>query len=226
MIIWRHNSAFRYWLKFYQLIRHVVLFALAPSAWTDFLCIMRLTRGIMSNLVLRSSFENYWCWRKFEKDIFILAILNVIFFFFFLGLEKNESVPIPVIPLPSVPSTEQKEESVQISISVTTNQVRARKIKTIRFRKSGATEVGINKGIAGSMIRSNFLLDFACLPLRIYVGGKIAGKKITKPNKHLKAELGKNFNFQWTRALNQNNLNNIAFFFLHFSMAIDVISFL
>ena len=98
-------------------------------------------------------------------------------FSFFLGLEKNESVPIPVIPLPSVPSTEQKDESVQISISVTTNQVRARKIETIRFRKSGATEVGINKGIAGSMIRSNFLLDFACLPLRIYVGGKIAGKK-------------------------------------------------
>lgn len=40
----------------------------------------------------------------------------------FPGLEKNEIVPIPVIPLPSVPSTEQKEESVQISISVTTNQ--------------------------------------------------------------------------------------------------------
>ena len=182
---------------------------------------MRLTRGIMSNLVLRSSFENYWCWRKFEKDIFILAILNVIFFFFFLGLEKNESVPIPVIPLPSVPSTEQKDESVQISISVTTNQVRARKIKTVRFRISGPAEVGINKGIAGSMIRSNFLLDFACLPLRIYVGGKIAGKKITKPNKHFKTEsikkLGKKFNFQWTKALCQNNLNNIAFFFTFFN---------
>ena len=160
---------------------------------------------------------------KIRKIYFHSGNVKRYFLFLFLGLEKNESVPVPVIPPPSVPSTEQKEESVQISISVTTNQVRARKIKTIRFRKSGATEVGINKGIAGSMIRSNFLLDFACLPLRIYVGGKIAGKKITKPNKHFKTELGKNFNFQWTRALNQNNLNNIAFFFLHFSMAIDVI---
>ena len=146
---------------------------------------------------------------KIRKIYFHSGNVKRYFLFLFLGLEKNESVPVPVIPPPSVPSTEQKEESVQISISVTTNQVRARKIKTIRFRISGSAEVGINKGIAGSMIRSNFLLDFACLPLRIYVEGKIAGKKITKP-------MGKNFNFQWTRALNQDNLNNIAFFFFTF----------
>ena len=114
---------------------------------------------------------------KIRKIYFHSGNVKRYFLFLFLGLEKNESVPVPVIPPPSVPSTEQKEESVQISISVTTNQVRARKIKTIRFRISGPAEVGINKGIAGSMIRSNFLLDFACLPLRIYVGGKIAGKK-------------------------------------------------
>ena len=34
-----------------------------------------------------------------------------------------------------------------------------------------------------------------------------------------------NFNFQGTKTLYQNNLNNIAFF-LHFSRAIDVISYL
>ena len=33
------------------------------------------------------------------------------------------------------------------------------------------------------------------------------------------------FNFQWTKTLYQNDLNNIAFF-LHFSRAIDVISYL
>ena len=31
------------------------------------------------------------------------------------------------------------------------------------------------------------------------------------------------FNFQWTKPLYQNNLKNIAFFFLHFSRAKDVI---
>ena len=37
----------------------------------------------------------------------------------------------------------------------------------------------------------------------------------------------RNFNFQWTKTLYQNNLNNIAFFFfLHFSRAIDIISYL
>ena len=82
---------------------------------------------------------------QFEKYIFIVAILSVIFFFFFLGLEENESVPIPVIPPPRVPSTGEKEESVQISISVTTNQVGVRKIKMIRFRISGPAEVGSNK---------------------------------------------------------------------------------
>ena len=37
-----------------------------------------------------------------------------------------------------------------------------------------------------------------------------------------------NFNFQWTRTLYQNNLNNIYMSpsFLHFSRAIDVISYL
>ena len=33
-----------------------------------------------------------------------------------------------------------------------------------------------------------------------------------------------NFNFYWTKTLYQNNLNNIVFFFLHFSRAIDIIS--
>ena len=35
-----------------------------------------------------------------------------------------------------------------------------------------------------------------------------------------------NFNIEWTKTLYQNNKNNIALFFLHFSRAIDVISFL
>ena len=34
-----------------------------------------------------------------------------------------------------------------------------------------------------------------------------------------------NYNFQWTKTLYQNNLNNVAFF-LHFSRALDVISYL
>ena len=34
-----------------------------------------------------------------------------------------------------------------------------------------------------------------------------------------------NFNYQWTKTLYQNNLNNIAFF-LHFSTAINIISYL
>ena len=35
-----------------------------------------------------------------------------------------------------------------------------------------------------------------------------------------------NFNFQWTKTLYQNNLKHIAFSYLHFSGAIDVISYL
>ena len=35
-----------------------------------------------------------------------------------------------------------------------------------------------------------------------------------------------NFNFYWTKTLYQNNLNNIVFFFLHFSRATDIISYL
>ena len=35
-----------------------------------------------------------------------------------------------------------------------------------------------------------------------------------------------NSNFQWIKTLNQSILNNIALFFLHFSKAINVISYL
>ena len=35
-----------------------------------------------------------------------------------------------------------------------------------------------------------------------------------------------NFNFQWTKGLYQNNLKNIAFFFLHLSRAKGVIGHL
>ena len=35
-----------------------------------------------------------------------------------------------------------------------------------------------------------------------------------------------NFNFQWTKTLCQNNLNNISLFFLHFSRAIGITSYL
>ena len=115
---------------------------------------------------------------QIRKIHFHSGNLKRYFLFLFLGLEKNESVPIPVISAPRVPSKEEKEESVQISISLTTNQVRVRKIKTIPFRISRPAKVGINRGIERSMVRSNFLLvDFAYLPLRIYVGGKIAEKK-------------------------------------------------
>ena len=82
---------------------------------------------------------------QIRKIYFHSGNLKRYFLFFFLGLEENESVPIPVIPPPRAPSTGEKEESVQISISVTTNQVGVRKIKMIRFRISGPAEVGSNK---------------------------------------------------------------------------------
>ena len=123
---------------------------------------------------------------QIRKIHFHSGNLKRYFLFLFLGLEKNESVPIPAISPPRVPSKEEKEESVQISISLTTNQVRVRKIKTIPFRISRPAKVGINRGIGRSMIRSNFLLDFAYLPLRIYVGGEIAGERLRKKNNKTK----------------------------------------
>ena len=35
-----------------------------------------------------------------------------------------------------------------------------------------------------------------------------------------------NFNFQWTKTLPQNNFKHVAFFFLHFSRAINVIRYM
>ena len=54
-------------------------------------------------------------------------------------------------------------------------------------------------------------------------------KKSSKTVRKLKTESIRklsNFNFEWTKTLYQNNVNNIALFFLHFSRAIEVISYL
>ena len=49
------------------------------------------------------------------------------------------------------------------------------------------------------------------MDLQIEIRIAFTEKKKTESNRKLS-----NFNFQWTKTLNQNNLNNIALFFLHF----------
>ena len=80
----------------------------------------------------------------------------------------------------------------------------------------GTFEKQENKFKPGKKIESQVTTN-TCTRLYCYKSQRLKTESISKLS---------NINFQWTKTLYQNNLNNIAFFFLHFSRAIDVISYL